>query len=68
MLVRGSASCRQRTVLVFYLVTAVDSAWSADSDLETMERLQIGVGPRPKSPLLLRDQNKKAPLWDYLMI
>jgi len=40
---------------------------STDSDLETMERLQIGVGPRPKSPLLLRDQNKKAPLWDYLM-
>jgi len=41
---------------------------STDSDLETMERLQIGVGPRPKSPLLLRDQNKKALLWDYLMI
>lgn|GEM_PF-3628621 len=41
---------------------------STDSDLETMERLQIGVGPRPKSPLLLRDQNKKTPLWDYLMI
>ena len=38
-----------------------------DSDLETMERLQIGVGPRPKSPLLLRDQKQKAPLWDYLM-
>ena len=43
------------------------SGQSTDSDLETMERLQIGVGPRPKSPLLLRDQNKKAPLWDYLM-
>ena len=27
-----------------------------DSDLETMERLQIGVGPRLKPPLLLRDQ------------
>ena len=31
---------------------------STDSDLETMERLQIGVGPIPKSPLLLRDQKK----------
>jgi len=28
---------------------------SADSMLETMERLQHGVGPRHKSPLLLRD-------------
>ena len=33
---------------------------STDSDLETMERLQIGVGPRLKPPLLLRDQNKKG--------
>jgi hypothetical protein len=27
----------------------------ADSILETIERLQNGVGPRPESPLLLRD-------------
>lgn len=42
---------------------AVSIVFSTDSVLETMERLQNGVGPRPEPPLLLRDQEM---LWDYL--
>jgi len=39
---------------------AVEYRCSTDSVLETMERLQNGVGPRPKSPLLLRDLKKET--------
>ena len=42
---------------------------TTDSVLETMERLQNGVGPRLKLPLLLRDQEQGTKLlWDYLTV
>ncbi len=53
-------------VVSFRAVTVKYSCF-ADSILETMERLQNGVGPRQKSPLLLRDQNRgQEILWEFL--